>query len=47
MLHIFKEYYPQVDSSAYIAAGAQLIGNIELKEGTSVWFNAVLRGDNE
>ncbi|MEH7082459.1 gamma carbonic anhydrase family protein [Neobacillus drentensis] len=24
-----------------------MIGNIELKEDTSVWFNAVIRGDNE
>lgn len=47
MLHRLKDYYPNVDSSAYIAPGAQLIGNVELKEDTSVWFNAVLRGDNE
>lgn len=47
MLHNFQGYYPKVHSSTYIAPGAQLIGNIELKEHTSVWFNAVLRGDNE
>ena len=47
MLFKFKNHYPQVHSSTYIAPGAQLIGNIELKEDTSVWFNAVLRGDNE
>ncbi|MDQ0247713.1 carbonic anhydrase/acetyltransferase-like protein (isoleucine patch superfamily) [Bacillus fengqiuensis] len=47
MLHKLKGYYPTVHSSAYIAPGSQLIGNIELKEKTSVWFNAVLRGDNE
>ena len=47
MIFEFKNHYPQVHSSAYIAPGAQLIGNIELKADTSVWFNAVLRGDNE
>ncbi|MEH7117362.1 gamma carbonic anhydrase family protein [Neobacillus vireti] len=47
MLYKYKGKYPSVHSSSYIAPGAQLIGNIELKEDTSVWFNAVLRGDNE
>ncbi|WP_338449941.1 gamma carbonic anhydrase family protein [Niallia oryzisoli] len=47
MLHKFKGHYPNVHSSTYIAPGAQLIGNIELKENASVWFNAVLRGDND
>ncbi len=47
MLHKYRGHYPKVHASTYIAPGAQLIGNIELEEETSVWFNAVLRGDNE
>ncbi len=47
MLHKLKGYYPKVDESTYIAPGAQIIGNVELAENTSVWFNAVLRGDND
>ncbi|CAI8426681.1 MAG: 2,3,4,5-tetrahydropyridine-2,6-dicarboxylate N-acetyltransferase [Rhodobiaceae bacterium UBA7378] len=36
------------DSGAYwVAPNAQLMGAIVLKENASVWFNAVLRGDNE
>lgn len=35
------------DGSAWIAPGAQLIGQITMGANTSVWFNAVLRGDNE
>jgi carbonic anhydrase/acetyltransferase-like protein (isoleucine patch superfamily) len=31
----------------YVAAGAQLIGDVHLGEGASVWFNAVLRADDE
>ncbi len=31
----------------FIAPGAQVIGRVALAAGTSVWFNAVLRGDNE
>src|SRR5205814_9890619 len=31
----------------WIAPDAVLIGNVELEEEASVWFQAVLRGDNE
>jgi carbonic anhydrase/acetyltransferase-like protein (isoleucine patch superfamily) len=36
---------PNVDDSAYIAPGAHVIGNVNLQQGSSVWFNAVIRGD--
>ena len=36
---------PLVDESTFIAPGAHIIGNVELKVGSSVWFNAVIRGD--
>ena len=38
---------PDVHPSAYIAPGAHLIGQVILEQDASVWFNAVLRGDNE
>ena len=38
---------PQIDATVYIADGAQLIGDVVLGSGASVWFNAVLRGDTE
>ena len=36
---------PQVHDNTFIAPGAHVIGNVELKAGASVWFNAVIRGD--
>ncbi|MBW3632470.1 MAG: gamma carbonic anhydrase family protein [Chloroflexi bacterium] len=38
---------PQIDDTAYVAEGAQIIGNVVLGSRSSVWFNAVLRGDTE
>jgi carbonic anhydrase/acetyltransferase-like protein (isoleucine patch superfamily) len=38
---------PQIDDTAYVADGAQIIGDVVLGSGASVWFNAVLRGDTE
>ena len=31
----------------WIAPDAQVIGNVELQPGVSIWFGAVIRGDNE
>ncbi len=31
----------------FVAPGAHLIGRVELQEDANVWFNCVLRGDNE
>ena len=35
------------DGQYWIAETAVLIGRVRLKSHASVWFNAVLRGDNE
>ncbi len=37
----------EAHSSVYIAPGAHVIGNVKLHKGVSVWFNTVIRGDNE
>ena len=36
---------PRVDPSAFVAPGAQLIGDIEIGADASIWYNCVLRGD--
>ncbi|MDF3854329.1 gamma carbonic anhydrase family protein [Paracoccus sp. P2] len=38
---------PQIADDAWVAPDAQLMGRIVLEPGASVWFGAVLRGDNE
>lgn len=38
---------PSIDASAFVAAGARVIGAVTLGEGASVWYNAVLRGDSD
>lgn len=38
---------PRIASSAWVAEGAQVIGRVQMGEGSSVWYGAVLRGDNE
>lgn len=36
---------PAIPTSAYLAPGAQIVGDVTLGERCSVWYNAVLRGD--
>jgi carbonic anhydrase/acetyltransferase-like protein (isoleucine patch superfamily) len=38
---------PCLAPSAWVAASAQVIGQVELADDVSIWFGAVLRGDNE
>ncbi|GAA4482843.1 gamma carbonic anhydrase family protein [Microbacterium panaciterrae] len=38
---------PAIDPSAFLAAGARVIGAVTLGEGASVWYNAVLRADSD
>jgi len=41
----FKEFYPVIHPKAWIAPSADLIGNIEIDEDSSVWFGCVIRSD--
>ncbi len=38
---------PKIAQDSWIAPDANLIGNIVVKDGASVWFGSTLRGDNE
>ena len=37
---------PNIAKSVFCASGAQIIGNVEIGENSSVWYNAVIRGDS-
>jgi gamma-carbonic anhydrase len=36
---------PRIHSSAFIAPGCRLIGDVEIGPDASIWYNCVLRGD--
>ena len=38
---------PQIHDSAWVAPSAQVMGRVVLEQDSSVWFGAVLRGDND
>jgi carbonic anhydrase/acetyltransferase-like protein (isoleucine patch superfamily) len=38
---------PEIADNAYVAPSAQVIGNVKMADHSSVWFGAVIRGDND
>ena len=45
MLRSYKGIRPRVGERVYVDASAQVIGDVELGDHSSVWMNAVVRGD--
>ena len=38
---------PEIAADTWVAPDANVIGQVRLEAGASVWFGATLRGDNE
>lgn len=47
MIYSLGEYIPDIDPDSWIAPDASVIGRVRLAVHASIWFKAVLRGDNE
>lgn len=44
-LYALEDWVPQLDRDVWVADSAQVIGHVELAKQVSVWFGAILRGD--
>ena len=45
MLRTFRGVLPTVDPTAFVDASAQVIGDVHIGAESSIWMNAVIRGD--
>ncbi len=45
MIYSFDNMTPKIAESAFIAESADIIGDVTIADGASVWFGAALRGD--
>ncbi len=45
MLYPFQDKKPAISKDVYLADGVKVIGDVEIKDHSSVWFNSVLRAD--
>lgn len=45
MIYPYKDKYPLIAKTAFIADYVTITGDVEIGEHSSVWFNSVIRGD--
>jgi carbonic anhydrase/acetyltransferase-like protein (isoleucine patch superfamily) len=46
-IYSFEGIAPQIHPDAWVADEAQVVGKVALGEGSSVWYGAVIRADND
>ena len=46
MIIPFNGHTPHIAENVFVAPTAVIIGQVEIGEGSSIWYGAVLRGDN-
>lgn len=44
-LHPFKNIMPRIGQRVFLAPGAQIVGDVEIGDDSSIWYNCVVRGD--
>lgn len=45
MIRSYQGHTPKIPASCYVDLSAQVLGDVTLGENSSIWMNAVLRGD--
>ncbi len=41
----YLNHFPKIPDSVFIASGVKIIGDVEIGEYSSIWYNTVIRGD--
>ncbi len=41
----YKDSFPKLHQTVFLASGTKIIGDVEIGEYSSVWYNSVIRGD--
>lgn len=47
MIYTLDQRAPLIKEGAWVADNATLIGSVTLEQNANIWFNCVLRGDND
>ncbi|MFC3286104.1 gamma carbonic anhydrase family protein [Litchfieldella rifensis] len=46
-IYQYDEWVPELHDEVFVAETADVMGNVILRSGSSVWYQAVIRGDND
>ena len=41
----YKGVYPRIGENVFLASGVKIIGDVEIGNSSTVWYNSVIRGD--
>jgi len=41
----YLDKFPQIDDTVFLASGVKIIGDVEIGDYSSIWYNTVIRGD--
>lgn len=41
----YKNIFPKINPSAFLASGSKIIGDVTIGKNSSIWYNTVVRGD--
>jgi carbonic anhydrase/acetyltransferase-like protein (isoleucine patch superfamily) len=41
----YEGKFPKIASNVFLASGVKIIGDVEISEDSSIWYNTVIRGD--
>ncbi len=41
----YKDLFPQIDPTVFLASGVKIIGDVTIGKHSSIWYNVVIRGD--
>ena len=41
----YLDKFPKLGKNVYLASGAKIVGEVEIGNDTSIWYNTVIRGD--
>lgn len=44
-VHSARGFTPNIEEEVFLADGAQVIGDVHIQKGASIWFNVTIRGD--
>jgi carbonic anhydrase/acetyltransferase-like protein (isoleucine patch superfamily) len=44
-LYPYKDLYPDLHETVFLAPGVKVVGDVQIGEHSSVWYNTVIRGD--
>ena len=45
LIRTVRGFTPKIGKETFLADNATIVGDVEIGDGCSIWFNAVLRGD--